>query len=265
MSGARAARSKDLGEGMIFARAYRDARRDLRALTAGITTIISSNDQFNEGLCRATADLYMLASRTPEGIYPFAGIPWYSTVFGRDGIITAMMALWIDPKFARGVLRYLAATQAKAVDPAADAQPGKVLHETRRGEMAMLGEVPFRHYYGTIDGTPLFVMLAWEYYAVTGDLETDPGDLAGARTRPRMDGPLRRPGRRRLRRIRPRHRQGAGEPGLEGQPRFDLPRRRSARQGADRPVRGAGLRLRGQARHGEARRAARARSRWPSA
>ncbi|TXM94150.1 amylo-alpha-1,6-glucosidase [Methylobacterium sp. WL116] len=163
---------KGLYEGMVFARAYRDARRDLRELTAGITTIISSNDQFNEAACRATADLYMLASRTPEGIYPFAGIPWYSTVFGRDGIITAMMALWIDPKFAKGVLRYLAVTQAKTVDPAADAQPGKVLHETRRGEMAMLGEVPFRHYYGTIDGTPLFVMLAWDYYAVTGDRET---------------------------------------------------------------------------------------------
>jgi len=170
--GTAAKHPKGLGEGMIFARAYRDSRRDLRALTAGITTIISSNDQFNEGLCRATADLYMLASRTPEGIYPFAGIPWYSTVFGRDGIITAMMALWIDPKFARGVLRYLASTQAKVVDPAADAQPGKVLHETRRGEMAMLGEVPFRHYYGTIDGTPLFVMLAWEYYLVSGDLQT---------------------------------------------------------------------------------------------
>ena len=163
---------KGLYEGTIFARAYRDARRDLRALCAGITTIISSNDQFNEGACRATADLYMLASRTPEGIYPFAGIPWYSTVFGRDGIITAMMALWIDPNFGKGVLRFLAATQAKAVDPAADAQPGKVLHETRRGEMAMLGEVPFRHYYGTIDGTPLFVMLAAQYHEVTGDLDT---------------------------------------------------------------------------------------------
>ncbi|WP_018042014.1 amylo-alpha-1,6-glucosidase [Methylobacterium sp. 88A] len=171
-SSAGARHPKGLGEGVIFARAYRDARRDLRQLTAGITTIISSNDQFNEAACRATADLYMLASRTPEGIYPFAGIPWYSTVFGRDGIITAMMALWIDPNFAKGVLRYLASTQAKAVDPAADAQPGKVLHETRRGEMAMLGEVPFRHYYGTIDGTPLFVMLAYEYYAVTGDIET---------------------------------------------------------------------------------------------
>ncbi|WP_430910494.1 amylo-alpha-1,6-glucosidase [Methylobacterium sp. sgz302541] len=172
-AGSTAARlPKGLAEGAAFARAYRDARRDLRAMTAGITTIISSNDQFNEAACRATADLYMLASRTPEGIYPFAGIPWYSTVFGRDGIITAMMVLWIDPNFAKGVLRYLASTQAKAVDPAADAQPGKVLHETRRGEMAMLGEVPFRHYYGTIDGTPLFVMLAWEYYSVTGDRET---------------------------------------------------------------------------------------------
>ena len=171
-STAAARHPKGLAEGLIFARAYRDSRRDLRQLTAGITTIISSNDQFNEAACRATADLYMLATRTPEGIYPFAGIPWYSTVFGRDGIITAMMALWIDPNFGKGVLRYLASTQAKAVDPAADAQPGKVLHETRRGEMAMLGEVPFRHYYGTIDGTPLFVMLAWEYYAVTGDRDT---------------------------------------------------------------------------------------------
>ena len=151
---------RSLGEARIFARAYRDNRRDLRQLTAGITAIISSNDQFNEGLCRATADLYMLATRTQSGVYPFAGIPWYSTVFGRDGIITAMMALWIDPNFGKGVLRFLAETQAKTVDPAADAQPGKVLHETRRGEMAMLGEVPFRHYYGTIDGTPLFVMLA---------------------------------------------------------------------------------------------------------
>lgn len=163
---------RGLSEGTIFARAYRDNRRDLRAATAGITTLISSNDQFNEALCRATADLYMLASRTQEGMYPFAGIPWYSTVFGRDGIITAMMALWIDPNFAKGVLRFLAATQATSVNPDSDAQPGKVLHETRRGEMAMLGEVPFRHYYGTIDATPLFVMLAAQYHDATGDRET---------------------------------------------------------------------------------------------
>ncbi|GJD48166.1 hypothetical protein OPKNFCMD_0882 [Methylobacterium crusticola] len=160
------------GEGMAFALAYRDARRDLRAATDGITTIESSNDQFNEAACRATADLYMLASRTPQGIYPYAGIPWYSTVFGRDGIITAMMTLWIDPNIAKGVLRHLAATQATTIDPAADAQPGKILHETRNGEMAILGEVPFRLYYGTIDATPLFVMLAGQYYEQTGDRAT---------------------------------------------------------------------------------------------
>ncbi len=74
-------------------------------MTAGITTIISSNDQFNEGLCRATADLYMLASRTPRRLTPSPASPGTPTVFGRDGIITAMMALWIDPKFGRGVLR----------------------------------------------------------------------------------------------------------------------------------------------------------------
>ncbi|MCF4129416.1 amylo-alpha-1,6-glucosidase [Methylobacterium sp. SyP6R] len=160
------------GEGMTFALAYRDARRDLRKATANITTIESSNDQFNEAACRATADLYMLLSRTPNGVYPYAGIPWYSTVFGRDGIITAMMTLWIDPEIAKGVLRHLAATQATTIDPAADAQPGKVLHETRNGEMAILGEVPFKLYYGTIDATPLFVMLAGQYYEQTGDLAT---------------------------------------------------------------------------------------------
>ncbi|GJD64881.1 hypothetical protein MPEAHAMD_5066 [Methylobacterium frigidaeris] len=160
------------GEGMTFALAYRDARRDLRKATANITTIESSNDQFNEAACRSTADLYMLLSRTPNGVYPYAGIPWYSTVFGRDGIITAMMTLWIDPEIAKGVLRHLAATQATTVDPAADAQPGKVLHETRNGEMAILGEVPFRLYYGTIDATPLFVMLAGQYYEQTGDEAT---------------------------------------------------------------------------------------------
>ena len=155
-----------------FLLAFRENRRGLKALTRGIATVESSNVLFNEIACRSTSDIYMLTTRTPYGLYPYAGIPWFSTVFGRDGIITAMMMLWIDPSIARGVLRYLAATQAKTVDPAADAQPGKILHETRHGEMANLGEVPFGQYYGTVDATPLFVMLAGQYHERTGDLAT---------------------------------------------------------------------------------------------
>ncbi len=159
-------------EPLRFLQAYRQSRQGLLDITRGITTVESSNVLFNEVACRSTADIYMLVSRTPYGLYPYAGIPWFSTVFGRDGIITAMMMLWIDPAVAKGVLLYLAATQAKAIDPAADAQPGKILHETRHGEMARLKEVPFAFYYGTVDATPLFVMLAGMYYEQTGDRAT---------------------------------------------------------------------------------------------
>lgn len=155
-----------------FSRALRNLRRDVRAKKSGIATVESSNELFNEICARSAADLYMLIGRTPQGLYPYAGIPWYSTAFGRDGLITAMLLLWLDPNVAKGVLNFLAATQAKTFDAFADAQPGKILHETRNGEMARLGEVPFRLYYGTVDATPLFVMLAGMYFDRTGDRET---------------------------------------------------------------------------------------------
>ncbi len=91
-------------------------------------------------------------------------------MFGRDGIITALQCLWMNPELARGVLSCLAATQAEAENPDQDAQPGKILHEMRSGEMAALGEVPFARYYGSIDATPLFVVLADAYQRRTADL-----------------------------------------------------------------------------------------------
>jgi len=152
-----------------FLRSLLAHRREMRGSTSGVTSIETSNNIFNEVLCQSMADLNMLMTETPQGRYPYAGIPWYSTTFGRDGLITALQMLWVDPRIARGVLRRLAFYQAKSVDPLADAEPGKILHEMRGGEMAELREVPFAQYYGSVDATPLFVLLAGLYAERTGD------------------------------------------------------------------------------------------------
>jgi len=136
-----------------------------------ICTIQTSNQQFNHWLERSFADVHMMAVGNLEVDYPYAGVPWFSTVFGRDGIITALECLWFNPRFARGVLQYLATTQAEDHNPAAEADPGKIVHETRHGEMADLGEIPFGRYYGSVDSTPLFIMLAGAFYKRTGDID----------------------------------------------------------------------------------------------
>jgi glycogen debranching enzyme len=150
--------------------AFDEASTALDELTCHYGIVESSSERFNQWVRRSAADLRMLTACTPQGSYPYAGVPWFSTPFGRDGIITALQTLWVNPDLARGVLCYLAAHQAEGFSPEQDAEPGKILHETRTCEMARLGEVPFGSYYGSVDSTPLFLVLAGAYFDRTGDL-----------------------------------------------------------------------------------------------
>ncbi len=143
--------------------------RELEGRRSGGASIGSSEVRFDEWMDRSASDVRMMLTRTPHGDYPYAGVPWFSAAFGRDGIIAAFQTLWLDPAITRGVLSYLAATQAETSDAARDAEPGKIIHEVRPGEMATLGEVPFGRYYGSLDATPLFVMLAGAYWRRTAD------------------------------------------------------------------------------------------------
>jgi glycogen debranching enzyme len=150
--------------------AFAQATAPSPALTNLGQRLESSNPQFNTWLRSSAADLGMMLTRTDTGLFPYAGVPWFDTTFGRDGIWTALQTLWLWPDIGRGVLSFLAATQATETSADRDSEPGKILHEARKGEMAALHEIPFGRYYGSVDATPLFVMLAGAYYRRTGDL-----------------------------------------------------------------------------------------------
>ena len=154
-----------------FAHASRASGEDLAGLTRTFATVKTSNEECDQWLERSRADLAMMLTQTEHGPYPYAGVPWFSTVFGRDGIITALQCLWLNPVMGRSVLACLAATQARGTDELRAATPGKIVHEIRRGEMAALREIPFGQYYGTVDATPLFLMLAGAYFKRSADRE----------------------------------------------------------------------------------------------
>jgi len=123
------------------------------------TFISTEHPLLNRLLQQSQGDLYLLLERLSTGPYPVAGIPWFAVPFGRDGIITALESLIINPDIARGVLYYLACHQGQVVNEQREEEPGKILHEMRYGEMARTGEIPHTPYFGSIDATPLFLVL----------------------------------------------------------------------------------------------------------
>jgi glycogen debranching enzyme len=133
--------------------------------------IESDNPFFDRLIVRSLDDLGALSTVFPDGHLMAAGIPWYVAPFGRDSLIVALQTLHIAPRDADGTLRLLASLQGKEEDPFTEEQPGKILHEMRYGEMARAGEIPHRPYYGTLDATPLFVLLFAETSAWTADEE----------------------------------------------------------------------------------------------
>jgi glycogen debranching enzyme len=136
------------------------------------TQIRSDKNTFNQIIERAEQDIYLLRQSFSKGKALSAGVPWFSTLFGRDSVIAASQILMLDPQIAKETLKILAYYQGKEEDEWRDEQPGKILHEIRFGEMARCQEVPHTPYYGTVDATPLWIMLYAEHFAWTADYET---------------------------------------------------------------------------------------------
>ena len=134
--------------------------------------ISTDNDRFDRLIDASVRDLHALMTPVANGQLPAAGIPWYVAPFGRDSLLSACESLMVNPEVARGTLLVLAGLQARSDEPWRDAEPGKILHELRTGELARTGHIPHTPYYGTVDATPLFLMVAGGYYRWTLDLDT---------------------------------------------------------------------------------------------
>ena len=146
--------------------------------------INTDNELFDRLIDASLRDLHALLMPVGDGALPAAGIPWYVAPFGRDSLLSSCESLMINPEVARGTLLVLAGLQADADDAWRDSEPGKVLHELRTGELARTGQIPHTPYYGTVDATPLFLMVAGGYYRWTLDLDTM------TRLRPALDAAL---------------------------------------------------------------------------
>ena len=147
-----------------------EAHRRMRERRRATARVRSSNPLFNAWIDRSLADLGLLTTDLETGPYPYAGIPWFSTPFGRDAIITSLQTLWLQPYLAAACCAFSPSIRRAKTRRFVTPQPGKIMHEMRKGEMAATGEVPFAMYYGGVDSTPLFIVLAGAYAERTGDL-----------------------------------------------------------------------------------------------
>jgi glycogen debranching enzyme len=129
----------------------------------------SSNDVFDTTLDTCVGDFHALLIPSGKERIIAAGIPWFATMFGRDSIIAAYQSLLLNPQLATDTLRVLARYQGREINDWQDEQPGKILHEYRDGEMTRCGEMPFGPYYGSVDSTPLFLILLSETWNWTAD------------------------------------------------------------------------------------------------
>jgi glycogen debranching enzyme len=147
-----------------------DLERTYAHWNESCTSYRSDNEVLDSGLLwRSLEDLRILCDELPSGLYPTAGTPWYAVPFGRDALITSFQSLALNSDLAYGTLRFLADHQGRKIDPYREEEPGKILHEMRFGELARLKEIPHTPYYGTVDATPLFLVLLVELLDWTGD------------------------------------------------------------------------------------------------
>jgi glycogen debranching enzyme len=152
-----------------YANEIRAAREEFLQWRNQCASIKTENERLNEIIERTWRDLYILRQPTPKGYCIAAGIPWYATAFGRDQLIVGMQTLPFNQQISKEVLQVLANYQGKTEDPATEESPGKIMHELRLGEMARCRETPFIPYYGTVDATPLWMMLLSQYVEWTDD------------------------------------------------------------------------------------------------
>lgn len=152
---------------------HRDLTEDLSRWTDNAPKVVSSWRPLEQIYRRSMIDLAALRFRKPLllSAMPAAGLPWFMTIFGRDSLLTSFQALPFVPELAATTLQTLGLLQSRSHDPFRDAEPGKMPHEVRFGEMTAFEDTPHSPYYGTADATPLFLILLEEYERWTGDRE----------------------------------------------------------------------------------------------